>query len=234
MHEDKVFTFSIFIGSSLLAPTFAPPSEFCPLLKVGPLANVVSPAYFRATPPLNCPSFLFYTVYVFCINAEQFRIHCGRYCFMPKLLNVLAKVSDLCRRTGYLIERCVSPTSSSTEGLETFDDGNYGMRTFDYGPLGVEVKRSIAKEWWQEVVTSRANVHGLDLSLMWPTQNEPNGLEVANCDSSEILNSYLCSETCRHAFNYMESYAFTVPFGLAQNVKILTRGNNDIDQFIFR
>ena len=38
--------------------------------------------------------------------------------------------------------------------------------TWDYGPLGVELKRNIKNEWWQAMVTSRNNIVGMDTSIL--------------------------------------------------------------------
>jgi len=38
--------------------------------------------------------------------------------------------------------------------------------TWDYGPLGVELKRNIKKEWWQFMVTSRNNIVGMDAAIL--------------------------------------------------------------------
>ena len=48
--------------------------------------------------------------------------------------------------------------------------------TWDYGPLGVELKRNIKNLWWQNIVTSRENVVGMDASiLMHPKVWEASG-----------------------------------------------------------
>ncbi|MDD9207393.1 glycine--tRNA ligase [Georgenia sp. 10Sc9-8] len=41
---------------------------------------------------------------------------------------------------------------------------------WDYGPLGVELKENIKKQWWRAVVTSREDVVGLDSSVILPRQ----------------------------------------------------------------
>ncbi len=41
---------------------------------------------------------------------------------------------------------------------------------WDYGPLGVELKENIKKQWWRYMVTSRADVVGLDSSVILPKQ----------------------------------------------------------------
>ncbi|MGW0247892.1 glycine--tRNA ligase [Nocardia goodfellowii] len=41
---------------------------------------------------------------------------------------------------------------------------------WDYGPLGVELKENIKKQWWRTMVTSRDDVVGLDSSVILPRQ----------------------------------------------------------------
>ena len=38
--------------------------------------------------------------------------------------------------------------------------------TWDYGPLGVELKRNIKNAWWQFMVTSRDNIVGMDAAIL--------------------------------------------------------------------
>ena len=48
--------------------------------------------------------------------------------------------------------------------------------TWDYGPLGVELKRNIKNLWWKDMITSRNNVVGMDASiLMHPKVWEASG-----------------------------------------------------------
>ncbi|MBY3793160.1 glycine--tRNA ligase [Rhodococcus fascians] len=41
---------------------------------------------------------------------------------------------------------------------------------WDYGPLGVELKENIKKQWWRNMVTSRDDTVGLDSSVILPRQ----------------------------------------------------------------
>ncbi len=41
---------------------------------------------------------------------------------------------------------------------------------WDYGPLGVELKENIKRQWWRAMVTSRDDIVGLDSSVILPTQ----------------------------------------------------------------
>ena len=39
---------------------------------------------------------------------------------------------------------------------------------WDYGPLGVELKENIKRQWWQAIVNSREDIVGLDSSVILP------------------------------------------------------------------
>ncbi|MEO7744625.1 MAG: glycine--tRNA ligase [Actinomycetota bacterium] len=41
---------------------------------------------------------------------------------------------------------------------------------WDYGPLGVELKENIRRQWWKSMVTGRDDVVGLDSSVILPTR----------------------------------------------------------------
>lgn len=41
---------------------------------------------------------------------------------------------------------------------------------WDYGPLGVELKENIKRQWWRAMVTSRDDIVGLDSSVVLPRQ----------------------------------------------------------------
>ena len=64
----------------------------------------------------------------------------------------MEKIVNLCKRRGI-----VFPTSDIYGGLGS---------TFDYGPLGVELKRNVKEAWWREVVQGRDDVMGLDSAIL--------------------------------------------------------------------
>ena len=41
---------------------------------------------------------------------------------------------------------------------------------WDYGPLGVELKENIKRQWWRSMVTGRDDVVGLDSSIILPRE----------------------------------------------------------------
>ena len=78
-------------------------------------------------------------------NAPQSQAAPTRAVTMEKLVN-------LCKRRGL-----VFPTSDIYGGLGS---------TFDYGPIGVELKRNVKEAWWREMVQRRADVIGLDSAIL--------------------------------------------------------------------
>ncbi len=65
---------------------------------------------------------------------------------------LMEKLTALCRRRGFLFQ------SSEIYG------GINGA--WDYGPLGVELKRNVKDAWWRAVVRDREDVVGLDSSIL--------------------------------------------------------------------
>jgi glycyl-tRNA synthetase len=74
----------------------------------------------------------------------------------------MEKLVSLCRRRGFIF-----PSSEIYGGLSS---------CWDYGPLGVELKRNIKQAWWQAIVQKRDDIVGLDTSiLMHPKVWEASG-----------------------------------------------------------
>jgi glycyl-tRNA synthetase len=81
---------------------------------------------------------------------------------MPNRPDVMDKLVSLCKRRGFIFQ------SSEIYG------GTGSV--WDYGPLGVELKRNLQERWWTEMVRSRENVEGLDSAiLMHPRVWEASG-----------------------------------------------------------
>lgn len=76
--------------------------------------------------------------------------------------NLMERVISLCKRRGFIF-----PSSELYGGI------NSG---YDYGPLGVELKNNIKREWWKSLVYRHQNIVGLDSSiLMHPKVWEASG-----------------------------------------------------------
>jgi len=76
--------------------------------------------------------------------------------------NVMDKVVSLAKRRGFVFQ-----SSEIYGGLGS---------VWDYGPLGVELKRNIKERWWHSMVRDREDIEGLDAAiLMHPKVWEASG-----------------------------------------------------------
>ena len=76
--------------------------------------------------------------------------------------DLMDKIVSLCKRRGYVFQ------SSEIYG------GTGSV--WDYGPLGVELKRNIRERWWSAMVHQRDDIEGLDAAiLMHPRVWEASG-----------------------------------------------------------
>ncbi|MDP3052974.1 MAG: glycine--tRNA ligase [bacterium] len=66
--------------------------------------------------------------------------------------NLLDKIISLCKRRGFIF-----PGSEIYGGL---------ANSWDYGPLGVELKNNIKQLWWKKFVQSRDDMVGIDAALI--------------------------------------------------------------------
>ncbi|NLM17349.1 MAG: glycine--tRNA ligase [Candidatus Riflebacteria bacterium] len=64
----------------------------------------------------------------------------------------LDKIISLCKRRGFIFQG-----SEQYGGLQG---------TWDYGPLGVELKNNVKKAWWKSMVYEREDMEGLDSSIL--------------------------------------------------------------------
>lgn len=71
-------------------------------------------------------------------------------------LELMEKIISLCKRRGIIF-----PGSEIYGGL---------ANSWDYGPLGVEIKNNIKQLWWKKFVTDREDMVGLDSSLLLNTK----------------------------------------------------------------
>lgn len=79
---------------------------------------------------------------------------------MPQ--NVMEKIVSLCKRRGFIFQ-----SSEIYGGLAS---------TWDYGPLGAELKKNLKEAWWRSNVYERDDMEGLDAAiLMHPTTWKASG-----------------------------------------------------------
>ena len=81
---------------------------------------------------------------------------------MKKNAKILEILTSLSKQRGFVFQ-----SSEIYGGLGS---------TWDYGPLGVELKRNIKNLWWDNMITSRDNIVGMDAAiLMHPKVWEASG-----------------------------------------------------------
>ena len=74
----------------------------------------------------------------------------------------MEKVVNLAKRRGFTFQ-----SSEIYGGLAS---------SYDFGPLGVELKRNVKNAWWRDMVTTRDDIVGIDCSiLMHPRVWEASG-----------------------------------------------------------
>ena len=96
--------------------------------------------------------------------------------------DLMTKVLSLCKRRGFVFQ-----SSEIYGGLKS---------AYDYGPLGAELKRNIAAEWWRSMVHEREDVVGLDASIfmhpqVWRTSGHVDGF------SDPLVDCRNCKERFR-------------------------------------
>ncbi|MCA9546124.1 MAG: glycine--tRNA ligase, partial [Myxococcales bacterium] len=107
--------------------------------------------------------------------------------------DVMQKIVSLCKRRGFVFQ------SSEIYG---------GLRSaYDYGPLGVELKRNLMNAWWRDMVHRREDVVGLDASIImhpkvWHASGHLAGF------SDPLVDCLVCKERFR-ADKAMETHATT-------------------------
>jgi glycyl-tRNA synthetase len=74
----------------------------------------------------------------------------------PSVAVELATIVELCKRRGIIF-----PTAEIYGGVRS---------TWDYGPLGVELKENVKREWWRTMVQLRDDIVGMEQALLGPTE----------------------------------------------------------------
>ncbi len=110
----------------------------------------------------------------------------------PKATVDLETLASLCKRRGFIF-----PSSEIYGGFES---------TWDYGPLGAELKRNIKSAWWKAMVQERDDMVGLDASiLMSPRVWEASG------HTQHFTDALVECKGCHNRFRVDEVTAETCP-----------------------
>nr|HPI73029.1 glycine--tRNA ligase [bacterium] len=91
------------------------------------------------------------------------------------------KIISLCRRRGFIFQ-----SSEIYGGLNA---------CYDYGPLGVELKRNIKNFWWKWMVERRSDIVGLDAAILMASR-----VWEASGHVSGFTDPLVDCKVCKHRF----------------------------------
>ncbi len=99
-------------------------------------------------------------------------------------------LASLCKRRGFIFQ-----SSEIYGGINGF---------WDYGPLGVELKRNIREAWWKTMVTHREDVVGLDASIImhpriWEASGHLAGFTDPMVDCRACKKRFRADQLCEDA-----------------------------------
>jgi glycyl-tRNA synthetase len=105
-------------------------------------------------------------------------------------------IASLCKRRGFIFQ-----SSEIYGGINGF---------WDYGPLGVELKRNIKNAWWTDMVRSREDVVGLDASIImhprvWEASGHTEGFTDPMVDCRACKKRYRADQLCEELGIEMET-----------------------------
>ncbi len=97
-------------------------------------------------------------------------------------LDLMKEIVSLCKQRGFIFQ-----SSEIYGGLKS---------CYDYGPMGVELKRNIMNEWWRSMVYEREDIVGLDASIImspkvWEASGHLDGF------SDPLVDCHNCKERFR-------------------------------------
>lgn len=90
-------------------------------------------------------------------------------------------IVSLCKRRGFIF-----PSSEIYGGFAS---------TWDYGPLGSELKRNVKQAWWRRVVWERPDVEGIDAAILMAPQ-----VWVASGHVESFADPLVECKSCHHRF----------------------------------
>ncbi len=123
-------------------------------------------------------------------------------------INKMEKIVSLCKRRGFIFQ-----SSEVYGGLNS---------CWDYGPLGVELKKNVKEQWWKENVHARNDMVGLDASILmhpsvWKSSGHLENFSDPMVDCKEckkrFRTDHLTTENCPECGGeFTESREFNLMF----------------------
>ena len=95
--------------------------------------------------------------------------------------NVMKDITALCKRRGFIFR-----SSEIYGGIAS---------TYDYGPLGVELKRNVKELWWRDIVQLRPDIEGIDSAILMHPK-----VWIASGHVDEFVDPLVECRQCHHRF----------------------------------
>jgi len=99
--------------------------------------------------------------------------------------NIMDRLVSLCKRRGFIFQ-----SSEIYGGINS---------CWDYGPLGVELKKNIKESWWRSMVYERDDIEGLDASILmhpmiWKASGHVEGFTDPLIDCKKCKNRFKATD----------------------------------------
>ena len=107
-------------------------------------------------------------------------------------MNELSTIVSLAKRRGFIFQ-----SSEIYGGLAS---------TYDYGPLGVEMRRNIKDSWWKTFVHEREDIVGLDSAILMA----PQVWDASGHTSAGFADPLVDCRSCRQRFRADQFWCVSV------------------------
>jgi glycyl-tRNA synthetase len=128
----------------------------------------------------------------------------------------MQKIVSLCKRRGFVYQ-----SSEIYGGLKS---------AYDFGPMGVELKRNLMNEWWRAMVHSREDIVGIDASIIMHPQVWKSSGHLSSF-TDPLVDCKLCGERFRADKAPRLDQGEAAPITLADKGRakaVLERAENDL------
>lgn len=125
--------------------------------------------------------------------------------------NIMDKLISIAKRRGYIFQ-----SSEIYGGINS---------CYDYGPLGIEMKKNIKELWWKSMIYERDDVEGLDASILmhpkvWEASGHVDGftdpmIDCKNCKSrfrEDQIDTAKACPVCGTKESFTEARQFNLMF----------------------
>ncbi|MCK4625754.1 MAG: glycine--tRNA ligase [Phycisphaerae bacterium] len=133
----------------------------------------------------------------------------------------MEKIVALCKRRGFIFQ-----SSEIYGGINGF---------WDYGPLGVELKRNLKNIWWEDVVRKRDDIVGLDAAIImnpkvWEASGHVGGFSDPMCTCKQCKKHFRADQIYIVGFRKTDDVWKDIAQFQAQNVSMQQEAREAIAQ----